>query len=116
MEKHAPCKIEEDEDMIQVKSEEKGNTIIQNFSKKGEKKRLKSVRNDEGYRWTYTQQQRYIKFLQLNHHLFDLSLEERRSLKVNKLMSHFVKTRDCLQCRSHHQKMIQKFGSIQGII
>ena len=35
MEKHAPCKIEEDEDMIQVKSEEKGNTIIQNFSKKG---------------------------------------------------------------------------------
>lgn len=31
-------------------------------------------------------------------------------------MSHFIATRNPLQCRSHHQKLIEKLGEIKAII
>lgn len=31
-------------------------------------------------------------------------------------MSHFIATRNSLQCRSHHQKLIEKLGEIKAII
>ncbi len=31
-------------------------------------------------------------------------------------MSDFIKTRNHLQCRSHHRKMLSRFGSISKII
>jgi hypothetical protein len=31
-------------------------------------------------------------------------------------MSRFISTRSSLQCRSHHQKLIYKFGEVKNII
>lgn len=42
--------------------------------------------------------------------------ESKRLKKVNLLMSNFIKTKTSLQCRSHHQKMMQRYQSIDGII
>jgi len=51
-----------------------------------------------------------------SHKLFELNVEEKRRLKVNVKMSQAVKSRTPIQCHSHHQKMLKKYGSICGII
>ena len=33
-----------------------------------------------------------------------------------KKMAEYVTSKDSFQCRSHHQKMVKKFGSIEGIV
>jgi hypothetical protein len=45
-----------------------------------------------------------------------MSLKERKSKKIHIKMSKLVKTRNPIQCRSHHQKMLAKFGSLENII
>jgi hypothetical protein len=37
-------------------------------------------------------------------------------MKVNVQMSKFIQTRNSTQCHTHHQKMIEKYGTIEGII
>ena len=32
------------------------------------------------------------------------------------MMSKFIESRNSVQCHSHHQKMVKKYGSIQNII
>ena len=48
--------------------------------------------------------------------LFDLSIEERKKKKLNKLMSKAVVTRSPTQCHTHHQKMKFRYETIEGII
>jgi len=48
--------------------------------------------------------------------MFESPKENRRTLKVNKLLSLHIKTRSPDQCRSHHQKMIKYHQSIEGIL
>ena len=66
--------------------------------------------------WTFTEQQKYWTFLTNNPHLFEMSLKEKKGGKLYKKVSNFIKTRTAIQCKSHHQKMILKFGSIKEIV
>ena len=52
----------------------------------------------------------------MNQELFDLSLQEKKKIKIYVLMGKYIKVRDSLQCRSHHQKMITKFKNVAGIL
>lgn len=48
--------------------------------------------------------------------LFDLSVSEKKNLRVNVMMSKKIKTRTPQQCHSHHQKMVKKYGGHEGIV
>ncbi len=43
-------------------------------------------------------------------------MQERKTSKVNIRMSQKVKTRSPTQCRTHHQKMLEKYDNVEGII
>jgi hypothetical protein len=47
---------------------------------------------------------------------FELSFREKKISGLFLMLEKTVQDRDSLQYRSHHQKMVQKFGSIEGII
>jgi hypothetical protein len=66
--------------------------------------------------WTLQENLKYVEFVQENMGLFDSSKENRRTIKINKLISQYVKTRSPDQCRSHHQKMLKYHHTIAGII
>lgn len=66
--------------------------------------------------WTIGENTSYMLFLMKNQWLFELSKIERRDIKINVLMSQWVKTRSADQCRSHHQKMVKYHGNIKGVI
>ena len=58
----------------------------------------------------------YAQFLSNNQEEFDSS-KERRSMKFFTLMAEELAIgKNNLQCRSHHQKMLKKFGSVEMII
>lgn len=46
----------------------------------------------------------------------NLPVEDRKKIRINVIMSHFIQSKNPEQCRSHHQKMVLKHGSIQNII
>jgi hypothetical protein len=52
----------------------------------------------------------------LERKLFDLSIEEKKYIGINKIMSSYIKTRDSIQCHSHHQKIIKKYGTLDRAI
>lgn len=70
-------------------------------SKRGRKKHWKSAEN-----------MRYVEFLRTNEELFTLGREDKRLMRINILMSKFVRTKTSTQCRSHHQKMVKHYGTI----
>jgi hypothetical protein len=78
--------------------------------------KIVNAKKGTNYFWTDAENRRYASFLQEFSHLFELSPEERRLKKVNLLMSKKVRTRNTTQCHSHHQKMLEKYGSIKNII
>ncbi len=49
-------------------------------------------------------------------HIFELSLLEKKRLKVNVMLSKKIPSRTSTQCHSHHQKMVLKYGAIENII
>jgi hypothetical protein len=65
--------------------------------------------------WTFHENLLYIIFLDLNK-LVMVSKKKRRNTRIFDLMSEYVMSRNPLQCRSHHQKLIEKFGEIKTII
>lgn len=68
------------------------------------------------FSWKSAESKKYISFLKKNSHLMSLPVEERKRIRINVIMSQYVKSKNPEQCRSHHQKMVLKYGSIQGII
>lgn len=66
--------------------------------------------------WTLQENMKYVRFLQDNRELFTSTKENRRMLKINKMISLSIGTRSPDQCRSHHQKMVKYHDSIEGII
>jgi hypothetical protein len=68
------------------------------------------------YNWNKIEQRKYINFLLKHSDLFELTNEERKCLKINVVMGEAIKTRTAAQCHTHHQKMMIKFGCIEGII
>lgn len=65
--------------------------------------------------WSKEENLRYAHFLKENLPLFKTQ-KKRRSLKVYKLISETVKSRTLIQCKSHHQKMLLKYGGNHRII
>jgi len=66
--------------------------------------------------WTLQENILYKEFMINHKHWFGLGKEQRRAIKINVLMSKFVKTRTSEQCRSHHQKMILHHGDLDSIV
>lgn len=58
---------------------------------------------------------KYIAFIQHNKSKMR-SKEKRRSNKFFEEMANFINTRNALQCRSHHQKLEEKYRHIPTII
>lgn len=79
-------------------------------------RRRQGAKRDRPYNWTEAEHQRYIKFLMKKKHLFALSPQERKNLKINVLISKAVHTRNSTQCHTHHQKMMVKYTTIESII
>jgi hypothetical protein len=79
-----------------------------NHPKKSSKKKC--------YRWTEEQQKKYVHFLAENISLFKMNYLDKMNLKVHVRMSRFIPNRNSYQCRSHHQKMMVKYGSIENLI
>lgn len=66
-------------------------------------------------KWNMHENLSYIQFL--DEHKDKLYCQfDRRSSKVFFHMSRYVKTRNAEQCRTHHQKMVQGYKTIDGII
>lgn len=66
--------------------------------------------------WSINENAAYMYFLEAHNWLFERSNSDRRLLKINVLMSLWVKTRSADQCRSHHQKMMKYHSDIPNII
>jgi hypothetical protein len=66
--------------------------------------------------WGIEENAAYMRFLDENYGLFERSNSDRRLMKINVLMSLWVKTRSPDQCRSHHQKMMKYHQDIPSII
>jgi hypothetical protein len=68
------------------------------------------------YYWTDLENTRYLQALKQYANILNLSVQERRLKKVNLLLSRKIRTRSPLQCHSHHQKMMAKYGSLEEIM
>jgi predicted nucleic acid binding AN1-type Zn finger protein len=66
--------------------------------------------------WKPLENMRYVAFLSENKELFEKDREDKRILKINILMSKYVKSKNSTQCRSHHQKMLVHYKNIDNII
>ena len=65
--------------------------------------------------WTSEQNKLYHWFLEIHSkHFIEKNL--RRSDKIFKRMTTFIRTREAEQCRSHHQKTQKKYHSFREII
>jgi transketolase len=66
--------------------------------------------------WRESEQRKYVNYLVENRKHFQLSVREKKARGVHTKMSQLLKSRTASQCRSHHQKMLHKFGSIENVI
>lgn len=66
--------------------------------------------------WKAHENQKYIEFLKENKDLFEKDREDKRLMKINIMMSKSVRTKNATQCRSHHQKMLVHYKTIENII
>jgi hypothetical protein len=66
--------------------------------------------------WKESEQRKYVNYLVENRKYFELSIKEKKARGIHTKLGRLIKSRSSNQCRSHHQKMLQKFGSITGII
>lgn len=65
--------------------------------------------------WTYLENQAYVEFLSDNEKMMKDSTM-RRSNKIFLEMSLFIRTKFPEQCRTHHQKVLNKYGTNEKII
>ncbi len=65
--------------------------------------------------WTLAETRRYIEFLRGHVDEFR-DKQSRRNQKIFVFMAKIIKTRSPIQCRSHHQKMINRHGTIWNVI
>lgn len=72
-------------------------------------------KNKSFLKWNLQENMSYIQFLD-EHKEKLYSQFDRRSSKIFFHMARYVKTRNAEQCRTHHQKMIYGYGTVDGII
>jgi hypothetical protein len=75
-----------------------------------------SRRKSKRRHWKLHENQKYVCFLRENMELFEKNREDKRLMKINILMSNHVRSKNSIQCRSHHQKMLAHYKTIQNII
>ena len=80
-----------------------------------ERRRRKDGKNLSFKKWSEKENLKYAEFLQKNRKEFADEVK-RRSNRVFKKMQKKIKKRTAEQCRTHHQKMLKKFHSIESII
>lgn len=88
--------------------------ILKNFRKlesEETKVGLSNVKNC----WTLLEHQSYIDFFR-EHSYFAHDKLLRKSKKMFKMMSRHIQTRDPKQIKSHHQKLMGKYGSLDNIL
>lgn len=73
-------------------------------------------KNSKKKHWKPHENQKYIAFLKENKNLFEKDREDKRLMKINMMMSKSVRTKNATQCRSHHQKMLVHYKTIENII
>ena len=78
------------------------------IKKEGEKKKIKH--------WTKFENEIYISFLEKEGYKLSESVDEKRKTRPHYHMSKKVGSKDPRQCRSHHQKMINRHHTIDKII
>lgn len=67
------------------------------------------------HRWTLEENAKYIAFLQLAKEDFEHEYT-RRIKKVFKRLSEFMGSKSESQCKSHHQKMLKQYESVDRVI
>jgi hypothetical protein len=71
---------------------------------------------DSKYHWTESEHYKYLQFLEKESALFNLSIADKKRKRIHEMMSKKIKSRNSHQCRSHHQKMLIKWRTIEGIL
>jgi hypothetical protein len=66
--------------------------------------------------WKAHENRKYVEFLRNNMSLFERNREDKRLMRINILMSNHVRSKNSTQCRSHHQKMLAHYKTIDNII
>lgn len=66
--------------------------------------------------WDVVEQSRYLTFLKQRKEVFHGSFKEKKGRKIFHRLSAFIKTRTSVQCKSHHQKMIKRYETVENII
>ena len=77
-------------------------------------KKKKILGKQEG-NWTEAENMKYAEYLKMNFGLMHDKLG-RRTKKIFERMSRLIKTRCPTQCRSHHQKCMKKYQSMERIV
>ena len=68
------------------------------------------------YHWSIKQSLKYLLFLRKNQTLFELPLKYRKTQGIMVQISRYLKSKTSDQCRSHHQKMMVRYGSLDNLI
>lgn len=66
--------------------------------------------------WNHEENKKYIEFLMKFKSVIEGPKKNRRKWHLNRIMSKEVSTRSHEQCRSHHQKMMKHYRSVDGIL
>lgn len=67
-------------------------------------------------RWNEEENRDYVKFVIENMELFVDQVKRKNTMIFTKMAEQLNNGRDNQQCRSHHMKLILKFGNIQKVI
>lgn len=70
------------------------------------------VRRGRGVSWSPEENLKYCNFLSIYADISHFDQFERKEMGIHKEMSKFIGSRSPKQCRSHHQKMLNKFGKV----
>ncbi len=81
------------------------------FSRKVELLKEKSIVENH-HKWSTEENIKYVKFLAKNKQKFVGQDKTKRYRIFNKMALH-LKTRNATQCRTHHQKMLLKYKTLE---
>lgn len=66
--------------------------------------------------WSEEENEKYVGFLLKFKSVIEGGKKNRRKWHLNRMMSKAIGSRSHEQCRSHHQKMIKHYKTLEGII
>ena len=66
--------------------------------------------------WSNTHNELYLQFIKTYFDLFESNNQRQEMLKIYRIMSQFIKTKNYAECRIHHFRMIKRYKTNEGII